>query len=95
MQFSRLARTRQYKYYSKQKPPANLEAHVSSEKFLKSQAYGKDKAQFAFVKTLYSQIWDTLFLHYGGFAHCWKWGGQLLALIGYGPEYEVRKFIRS
>lgn len=84
---------RQYKYYSKQVPPANLKNYVPPEKFEKSQAYGKDKANFAFVKTLYSQIWDTLFIYYGGFAHCWKWGGQLTALLGYGPEYQILQSI--
>lgn len=80
---------RQYKYYSKKEAPQNLKAYVPQDKFDKSQAYGKDKAKFSFVKTLWSQIWDTLFLYYGGFALCWQWGGDLIGMLGYGADYQV------
>jgi STE24 endopeptidase len=83
---------RQYKYYSKKEAPPNLKAHVPHEKFEKSQAYGKDKANFQFFKTFYSQIWDSLFLYYGGFALCWQWGGYLIGMVGYGRDYQVGIF---
>lgn len=85
--------SRQYKYYSKQAPPAALKEYVPLDKFQKSQAYGKDKAQLSFFKTIYSQIWDTAFLYYGGYAICWSAGGQVIAMMGYGPEYQILQSI--
>ncbi|KAG8761085.1 hypothetical protein FRC14_007866 [Serendipita sp. 396] len=84
---------RQYKYYSKTQPPEALKAYVSQEKFEKSQVYGKDKAKFSFFKTIYSQIWDSIFLYQGGFALCWKWSGHILASLGYGPDYQILQSI--
>ncbi|CAG8708348.1 11764_t:CDS:2, partial [Acaulospora colombiana] len=84
---------RQYRYYSKQEAPPNLKKFVPHDKFVKSQAYGKDKAKFSFFKTFYSQIWETIFIYYGGFALCWDWAGQLQDWIGYYPSNQILQSI--
>jgi len=80
---------RQYPLYSKKKPPPALAAHFSQDVFEKSQAYGKDKAQFGLISGLYRQIVDTLFIHYGLYAWAWSTAGTLITNFGYGPEYEI------
>jgi STE24 endopeptidase len=88
-------RSRQYKYYSKQEPPDILKEHVPLDKFHKSQVYGRDKAKFSFVKTIYAQIWDTLFIYRGGFAHCWNGAGLVMASLGFSPKNEVSGIPKS
>jgi STE24 endopeptidase len=82
-------RTRQYPLYSKTEPPKALQGHFEKGEFEKSQAYGKDKARFAFVSGLYKQTLDSLMLQFGFYAWSWKAAGCLLAMLGYGAEYQV------
>lgn len=84
-----LHRTRQYPLYSKTEPPKALQGHFEKGEFEKSQAYGKDKAKFAFVSGLYKQTLDSLMLQFGFYAWSWKASGCLLAKLGYGAEYQV------
>ena len=81
---------RQYPNYSKTAPPENLKAHFETEKFQKSQIYGRDKARFSMFSATYRQIIDVALIYFGGFAWAWEMGNELLAAAGYGPEYEVR-----
>ena len=39
---------------------------------------------------MYRQIIDVAFIYLGVFAWAYSMGGELLAVAGYGPEYEVR-----
>lgn len=82
-------RLRQFPLYSKTEPPPVLAEHFKPDTFVKSQAYGKDKAKFSLVSGLYKQVVDSAFLQYGLMAWSWKIGGNITALLGYGPEYEV------
>lgn len=82
-------RLRQYPLYSKTEPPLALAEHFTSEVFAKSQVYGRDKAKFSLVAGLYKQVVDSAMLHFGAYAWAWRVGGQLLAKMGYGAEYEV------
>ncbi len=83
-------RLRQFPLCSKTEPPPVLAEHFKPDTFVKSQAYGKDKAKFSLVSGLYKQVVDSAFLQYGLMAWSWKIGGSITALLGYGPEYEVR-----
>jgi STE24 endopeptidase len=75
--------------YSKTEPPKALEGHFDKETFSKSQAYGKDKAQFSLIAGFYRQILESAMIHYGTYAWAWTAAGGLIAKLGYGPEYEV------
>ena len=83
-------RLRQYPLYSKKTPPPALAQHFTSEVFEKSQNYGKEKAQFAFVSGIYRQVLDSLCLQVGMYAWAWDVAGRTTAKLGYGAEYEVR-----
>lgn len=80
---------RQYPNFSKSSPPPVLAEHLPPEEFKKSQAYGRDKAKFAILSTLYGQILETAIIYYGGYSWAWKIAGILLGKLGYGSEYEV------
>ena len=58
--------------------------------FTKSQAYGKDKAQYALISGLYKQIVESALLHYGVYAWAWDVAGKVIGKFGYTEEYEVR-----
>ncbi|XP_006456595.1 hypothetical protein AGABI2DRAFT_188490 [Agaricus bisporus var. bisporus H97] len=81
--------TRQYPLYSKTEPPKALQGHFEKGEFEKSQAYGKDKARFAFVSGLYKQTLDSLMLQFGFYAWSWQAAGSLLAKFGYGTEHQI------
>ena len=81
---------RQYPNYSKTAPPGILKKHFETEKFQKSQIYGRHKAKFSLVSSMYRQIIDVAFIYLGVFAWAYRMGGELLTVAGYGPEYEVR-----
>lgn len=85
--FSRL---RQYPFYSKKAPPAEIAAHIDDSTFEKSQNYGRDKARYAFVSGLLRQALDSVLLHYGVYAWAWISAGDIIRKLGYGPDYEVR-----
>ncbi|KAL9614152.1 MAG: hypothetical protein Q9167_001362 [Letrouitia subvulpina] len=54
--FERCLAARQYSVLKRTKPPKALEGEVSQEVFDKSQAYGRAKAKFGFVSSLYGLI---------------------------------------
>ncbi|KAF8631662.1 hypothetical protein AX17_005063 [Amanita inopinata Kibby_2008] len=84
---------RQYPLYSKKEPPKALAPHFEKGVFEKSQNYGKDKAKFALFSGLYKQCLDSVMLQFGFYAWSWSVAGQLLAKVGYGPEYEISQSI--
>ncbi|KAG6917401.1 hypothetical protein DXG01_002670 [Tephrocybe rancida] len=84
---------RQYPLYSKTEPPHVLASHFDGDTFKKSQNYGKDKAKFALVSGLLKQCLDSLLLQFGFYAWSWSAAGRLLALAGYGSEYEILQSI--
>lgn len=85
-----LPRLRQYPLYSKKEPPKALAEHFTPEVFAKSQAYGKDKAQYALISGLIKQTLESAMLHYGIYAWAWGVAESIIGRFGYGPEYEVR-----
>ncbi|KAG6839963.1 hypothetical protein C0991_010003 [Blastosporella zonata] len=80
---------RQYPLYSKTEPPSALASHFDADTFKKSQNYGRDKAKFALVSGLLKQCLDSALLHFGFYAWSWGAAGRLLALAGFGSEYEI------
>ncbi|TFK25913.1 metalloendopeptidase [Coprinopsis marcescibilis] len=84
---------RQYPLYSKTEPPAALKKDFEPGAFEKSQAYGKDKAKFAFVSGLYKQTLDSLLLHFGFYAWAWTAASSLVGKFGYGADYQIPQSI--
>ena len=87
-------RIRQFPLYNKTAPPPALADHFTPDVFAKSQTYGRDKAKFSFVSTIYKQLIDTVQLG-SGLYYPWAWSASasILQLAGYGPEYQVSLFV--
>ncbi|VDC05236.1 unnamed protein product [Peniophora sp. CBMAI 1063] len=85
---------RQFPLYNKTAPPPALADHFTPEVFAKSQTYGRDKAKFSFVSTIYKQLIDTVQLA-SGLYYPWAWSasGSALQLFGYGPEYQISQSV--
>jgi len=75
---------RQYKVLQQKKPPKALEGEVSQEVFDKSQAYGRAKAKFGFVSSLYGQLQNIGFVYYDILPKLWGLTG--VWLTRYFPE---------
>ncbi|KFZ02509.1 hypothetical protein V501_09542 [Pseudogymnoascus sp. VKM F-4519 (FW-2642)] len=69
---------RQYQVLKNTRPPKVLANEVSQEVFDKSQAYGRAKAQFSFVSSLYGQIQNTAFIYYDILPKLWTLTGSWL-----------------
>ena len=54
---------RQYRILQQKKPPKVLESEISQDVFDKSQAYGRAKAQFGFISSLYGQVQNISFIY--------------------------------
>ncbi|MCJ1373448.1 hypothetical protein MMC20_004676 [Loxospora ochrophaea] len=67
---------RQYKILQQKKPPKALEGEVSQEVFDKSQAYGRAKAKFGFLSSLYGQIQNIGFIYYDVLPKLWDLTGS-------------------
>ncbi|KAI0397230.1 peptidase family M48-domain-containing protein [Xylariaceae sp. FL0594] len=76
--FEEFLSLRQYQVLKNTKPPKVLEQEVSPDVYNKSQAYGRAKAKFGFVKGLISQIQNIAFIHYDVLPKVWSWTGSLL-----------------
>ncbi|CAO1636099.1 unnamed protein product [Sympodiomycopsis kandeliae] len=76
---------RQYRCYSYPSPPASLIKHVDHQTFTKSQAYGKDKAQFGFITGAWGLINSLVIIHFDVMALVWTWAGVLLQRAGRTP----------
>ncbi|KAI9704122.1 MAG: hypothetical protein M1836_006983 [Candelina mexicana] len=62
---------RQYRILKQKKPPKTLEGEVSQDVFDKSQAYGRAKAKFGAVSSLYGQIQNVGFIYYDILPKLW------------------------
>ena len=69
---------RQYQILKQKKPPKVLETEVSQEVFDKSQAYGRAKAKFGFVSSLYGQAQNLGFIYYDVLPRLWALTGVWL-----------------
>ncbi|MCJ1455572.1 hypothetical protein MMC28_005927 [Mycoblastus sanguinarius] len=69
---------RQYKILQQTKPPKALEGEVSQEVFDKSQAYGRAKAKFGFVSSLYGQVQNYGIIYYDLLPKLWGLTGVWL-----------------
>ncbi|KAJ9151586.1 CAAX prenyl protease 1 [Coniochaeta hoffmannii] len=69
---------RQYRVLKKLKPPKVLEHEVSQEVYDKSQAYGRAKAKFEMVNSLYGQLQNIGFIYFDVLPKLWSWAGSLL-----------------
>ncbi|KAL8695511.1 MAG: hypothetical protein Q9218_000089 [Villophora microphyllina] len=75
---------RQYKILQQTKPPKALEGEIKQETFDKSQAYGRAKAQFGFVASLYSQVQNFGTIYYDVLPRLWDLTG--FWLYRYSPK---------
>ncbi|KAK3826896.1 MAG: peptidase family M48-domain-containing protein [Linnemannia elongata] len=86
-----------FRYYGKlcaTVVPIALREHVSQETFDKAQAYGRDKARFGFVETVFSLSQNAFFIVYDFMPWLWNVSGDvMLRLAGYGSEYEITQSI--
>ena len=72
---------RQYQILKRKKAPKVLENEISQETFDKSQAYGRAKAQFGFVASLYGQAQNLAFVYYDALPKVWALTGLWLPRI--------------
>ncbi|KAA6407532.1 MAG: prenyl protease [Lasallia pustulata] len=73
--FEGLLSLRQYKVLQLKKPPKALEGEVTQEDFDKSQAYGRAKAKYGFVSSLYGQTQNIGFIYYDILPKLWALTG--------------------
>ncbi|EGX50261.1 hypothetical protein TWF173_003832 [Orbilia oligospora] len=69
---------RQYKVLRKDKIPNQLDGAVEKEVFDKSQAYGRAKADFGYIKGLYGQLQNVGFIVYDVLPKLWGFTGSLM-----------------
>eukprot|EP00164_Ancoracysta_twista_P000535 GFYU01000715.1.p2 GENE.GFYU01000715.1~~GFYU01000715.1.p2 ORF type:complete len:430 (+),score=118.71 GFYU01000715.1:105-1394(+) len=69
---------RQRKRLTDKQRPKEIASLVTEEKFLKSQAYGRDKADFHLILHAFQQIEIMVFLFLGIFPSVWAHAGQIL-----------------
>ncbi|KAF9945296.1 hypothetical protein BGZ72_001499 [Mortierella alpina] len=87
-------RYRHYRNLCSKVRPKALHDHVTEEQFQKAQAYGRDKAQFGFVESVFNQIQSTLSITMDFLPWLWTLCGDIMfRLAGYGSEYEITQSI--
>ncbi|KAL2057228.1 hypothetical protein ABVK25_002281 [Lepraria finkii] len=84
---------RQYKVLQQKKPPKALEGEVSQEVFDKSQAYGRAKAKFGFVSSLYDQVQNYGIIYYDLLPQLWALTG--VWLVRYVPEKYAGEIVHT
>ncbi|KAN0060155.1 zinc metalloprotease [Thecaphora frezii] len=72
---------RQYRLYRLPTPPAALATHVSLQTFQNSQAYGRDKARFAFVSAAISHLVSLAIIYFDVYAFAWHASARALAAL--------------
>jgi len=70
---------RQYKVLQRTKVPKALEAEIDQETYDKSQAYGRAKAKFGFVSSLFAQSLDLAIISYNVYPRLWATTGLWMA----------------
>ncbi|KAK3178287.1 hypothetical protein OEA41_000420 [Lepraria neglecta] len=84
---------RQYKVLQQKKPPKALKGEVSQEVFDKSQAYGRAKAKFGFVSSLYDQVQNYGIIYYDLLPQLWVLTG--VWLVRYVPEKYAGEIVHT
>ncbi|MCJ1288128.1 hypothetical protein MMC26_007483 [Xylographa opegraphella] len=84
---------RQYQILNEKKPPKVLEREVSQEVFDKSQAYGRAKAKFGLVSSLYGQAQNLGFIYYNFLPKLWALTGILL--VRYVPAHYTGEIMHT
>ncbi|KAK9380344.1 peptidase family M48-domain-containing protein [Kockiozyma suomiensis] len=74
---------RQYQVLKRTTPPKTLEGAIDQETFTKTQTYGRAKAEFGFVSSVYSSIIDTAVILADVLPKFWNVAGSLVSL--YAP----------
>jgi STE24 endopeptidase len=70
---------RQYKVLQRPNKPKTLEKEIDQTTFDKSQAYGRAKAKFSFISSLFTQAKSLAILYFDVFPKVWGLTGLLLA----------------
>ncbi|KAK0538433.1 zinc metalloprotease [Tilletia horrida] len=90
--FESALQLRQHAHYSPQRhpsPPTVLQPFISQETFVKSQAYGRAKSQFAFVSGFVAQLIAVLIVHFDVYAHVWTLSTSALRSLDFLPQGEI------
>ncbi|OCK82772.1 CaaX prenyl protease [Lepidopterella palustris CBS 459.81] len=69
---------RQYRVLSKTVQPKSLENEVDKPTFDKSQEYGRAKAKFSFISSLFNQVKSLAIIYYDVYPKVWAFAGVLL-----------------
>ncbi|CAO3571417.1 unnamed protein product [Mortierella alpina] len=87
-------RYRHYRNLCSKVRPKALSDYVTEEQFQKAQAYGRDKAQFGFIESVFTQIQSTLTITMNFLPWLWTLSGDIMfRLAGYSSEYEITQSI--
>lgn len=73
---------RQYQVYHRTKAPASIEKEISSEVFLKSQAYSRAKTRFTFVSDAIELLREVAFVKFDILPRLWSLAGAVTARLG-------------
>ena len=84
---------RQYRILQQKKPPKVLESEISQVVFDKSQAYGRAKAQFGFISSLYGQAQNISFIYGDVLPKLWDLTG--LWMIKYMPAKYTGEIVHT
>ncbi|CAK3847151.1 CAAX prenyl protease 1 [Lecanosticta acicola] len=74
---------RQYRVLQHTKPPAQLKNEVDQKTYDKSQAYGRAKAKFSFVTSIWAQIKNYILIQHNVYYKLWAFAGTLM--LNYAP----------
>ena len=69
---------RQYGVLKRTQVPKVLASEVEPEMHKKAQAYGRAKAQYSFIKSIYGQAVNFAFIRFDMLPKFWSWTGKLL-----------------
>ena len=71
-----------------------LKQHFDEKHFQTSQAYSRDKANFALIQGFYNQVKETAYLLLFAYPFFWSYSRQLSAKFGFTGEYwETTSFL--
>ncbi|KAK9459470.1 peptidase family M48-domain-containing protein [Lipomyces oligophaga] len=70
---------RQYRVLQRTKPPTTLEGIVDDETFNKTQTYGRAKARFGLISSIYSFLTDTAMIAFDILPLFWDLAGKAMA----------------
>ncbi|KAK7205994.1 putative CAAX prenyl protease 1 [Myxozyma melibiosi] len=74
---------RQYQVLKRTSPPKSLEGAIDQETFIKTQTYGKAKAKFGFVSSIYGFVLDSAIILCDVLPKLWSVSGTVVSL--YAP----------